>query len=855
MLLVFLGWSKIALTLGMPIEWGSLTLNTFGFLRTIGVFSFAQWSMPATCAYEHGPMYVSAMYYVLPAMILARIKYLDYLSDRRFRDSFSKDTRYCKRQNICSVFTLTVISVFAIAGMMVYYNECGVENADEADDAQARRLGMWRPAFVPSPWWEGERAGERLYNITEPWDGEEEGGRLYRNTARWEGEEAGERAGEQLDAIINEIGCSSTTPAHLPAAVQLAAVSLRQMLAPFEAKLHKPYAKFAGAGGVPLAEQLWPENGDDALAMIAQEHEPRSVVLHLEELEAAPAPFAEMLRPFLPLTNLTAHVYISNAGASALKNHTDKTEVLVLQLLGRKEWLHCREREEPVLPWLPDASPSALAAKLPKRTTYESDEMALDSLDCSRIITAPGDAFHLPRRTIHSARAVSDEISVHLTLGIRACNVEAAPARRRLADTLKNGGCLEDCDATCPTVCDESCDRVTCDETSCDGDGSTAFSSCSGSECSCDAQSCDSWGCDGAGCDGSGCDSAGCDGWGCDGAGCDYVGTACDYDEDCNHDSDCNWDESCDWDDDCNHDESCDRTTCLSGGYCDGDEACGPSECDTDSCAYGGYCDGDEKCDRGDCEDDNGTGSACDGDESCEWDESCDYDDNCDTTRQACYDGPFRPNGQQVTCSSLTNYYCETNCDENCPDLTCYIEGNYCNGESAKMAAGMFFIFLFGLCFVSTGWCVWIWFQRRLYKDRVMQMYDQEVWVDMFWVDMCKKEANQLFLLYTCLYTMAINETLKHMTPNPEDLEEKYDNLSRYTPAPTVVDGRYYTLNSPFMGFMLFIYTMVPLYLIYELSKRAHTTDEDTRDEERKALMEQCVQSSERWAGGSCRAG
>ena len=138
MLLVFLGWSKIALTLGMPIDWGPLALNSFGWMRTIGVFSFAQWSMPDTCAYEHGPMYVSSMYYVLPAMILARIKYLDYLSDRRFRDSFSKDTRYCKRQNICSVFTLTCISIFAIAGMMVYYNECGVENADEADDAFVR---------------------------------------------------------------------------------------------------------------------------------------------------------------------------------------------------------------------------------------------------------------------------------------------------------------------------------------------------------------------------------------------------------------------------------------------------------------------------------------------------------------------------------------------------------------------------------------------------------------------------------------------------------------------------------------------------------------------------------------------
>ena len=66
-----------------------------------------------------------------------------------------------------------------------------------------------------------------------------------------------------------------------------------------------------------------------------------------------------MIKPFLPLNDMTAHVYVSNQGASALKNHTDVTEILVLQLVGRKEWLYCREREEPVLPWLP-AETSAL---------------------------------------------------------------------------------------------------------------------------------------------------------------------------------------------------------------------------------------------------------------------------------------------------------------------------------------------------------------------------------------------------------------------------------------------------------------------------------------------------------------
>ena len=92
--------------------------------------------------------------------------------------------------------------------------------------------------------------------------------------------------------------------------------------------------------------------------------EPRSVVLHLEELDAVPAPFNAMLSTLLPLgRDVTAHVYISNRGASALRNHTDKTEVVVAQLSGRKEWLYCRERAPfappPSLPWLPAAMHAA----------------------------------------------------------------------------------------------------------------------------------------------------------------------------------------------------------------------------------------------------------------------------------------------------------------------------------------------------------------------------------------------------------------------------------------------------------------------------------------------------------------
>ena len=141
-LLVFLGLSKIALTLRLPIDWG-IAFRVFGFSAYLGMFQISYVMLPASCAYEHGPMYVSSLIYILPGVILARIKYLDYLSDRRFRDSFTQDTRCCKRQNFCSLFTLIVITVFAVAGMMVYYNECGVSRTDEPEDATCETEGNY----------------------------------------------------------------------------------------------------------------------------------------------------------------------------------------------------------------------------------------------------------------------------------------------------------------------------------------------------------------------------------------------------------------------------------------------------------------------------------------------------------------------------------------------------------------------------------------------------------------------------------------------------------------------------------------------------------------------------------------
>ena len=300
-------------------------------------------------------------------------------------------------------------------------------------------------------------------------------------------------------------------------------VTLRSLLRPFADRLGPPFVKFTLGAGEP-AGTAPPRTVDEAIAWVTRDG-PSSMVLRLEELppEMARAHPFEWLAPFLANGATTAHVYISSEGASALANHTDVTEIAVVQLRGRKEWLHCREKAE--------VAPFLAAGKLDKCTTYGADEMA--ALECERVTTAPGDVLFLPRRTVHSARAVAGSYSVHLTLGL------ASPARRRLT-----GCATTSCDASCTAQCDE------------------------------------------AGCDGSGCDGAGCDGDGCDNAGCDYFGGYCDYDEHCDWDDDCDHNEDCDWDQACDWDESCDTTreTCDTGSCDEAAYVC-DTDCDDGTCS------------------------------------------------------------------------------------------------------------------------------------------------------------------------------------------------------------------------------------------------------------------------------
>ena len=334
--------------------------------------------------------------------------------------------------------------------------------------------------------------------------------------------------------------------------------SLWSILEPFDGKLVPPFTKFTGDAGTPLNATEVPRLIDDVVNKFLLLKEHRSAVLRLEHLaktnnfdddDAAVffGPLADVVRPFLPIGpgrgETTAHVYMSNGDASALENHTDVTEILVVQLLGRKAWLYCTADESDSPQWL--TPKTTLPAKLSKCTTYDATEMTDSSLTCQHVVTAPGDMLFLPRRTVHSARAVSGEISVHLTLGVTTGVVLPVElnVRRR----------LEECATGCDETCDPSCDEAGCDGTGCDGAG-------------CDGSGCDGQGCDGDGCVCSSsrgsmyasdsatapanhhsCDDPSCDGAGCDGSGCDicFWCDSCDYDENCDNDEDCDYDASC----------------------------------------------------------------------------------------------------------------------------------------------------------------------------------------------------------------------------------------------------------------------------------------------------------------------
>ena len=156
----------------------------------------------------------------------------------------------------------------------------------------------------------------------------------------------------------------------------------------------------------------------------------------------------------------------------------------------------------------------------------------------------------------------------------------------------------------------------------------------------------------------------------------------------------------------------------------------------------------------------------------------------------------------------------------------------YCDAAYHKQLMGMLMFFLFVLGFVLLCWFGIVWFQRRGTRKYCVAMYDGDEVVEKYYSEICRSEANLIFLFYQMTYTLAINEILKHMIPSPRAKDMMEACPDDMTPAPTPPEV--FSLNTPFMAFMLIPYTVVPLYFVWSVSKRATTIQSSTQDDDLK---------------------
>ncbi|KAJ8613903.1 hypothetical protein CTAYLR_009572 [Chrysophaeum taylorii] len=269
-------------------------------------------------------------------------------------------------------------------------------------------------------------------------------------------------------------------------------------------------APFAGLWREPFVTRFfpWSATGGEVEGILQAGG---SAVLRIEELDVlSRLAYADLLgdRALERLVNgsWTAHLYLSSAGESALGNHTDPHDIVVLQLAGAKSWLRCAAESSP------------LFKKAGGCETFSDDEMASllsDAGACGVETLYPGDALAVPRRVVHSAKALDDTFSLHLTLAMPrrklvvafedGCDAAGFDAGECFCDTAPNttDQCAREesvnegplCPpgtysatgryaATGETVCDDSCD-ASCDSGCDSGSSANCDSDC---DDSCDAK-------------------------------------------------------------------------------------------------------------------------------------------------------------------------------------------------------------------------------------------------------------------------------------------------------------------------------------------------------------------------------
>ena len=161
--------------------------------------------------------------------------------------------------------------------------------------------------------------------------------------------------------------------------------------------------------------ELEPSEFYRATELVEQPESTHSIVHRMEYLQNPEYDNVnQLIQEVVPNTIMeeggTIHMYMSSAGSSALANHTDVTDIFVLHLDGAKEWMLCEEHEEESH----TVGDGYLTHKLNTCSTYNSEEIG--TLECEVITLYPGDGLFLPKRVVHSAKAVSSNPSVHLTM-------------------------------------------------------------------------------------------------------------------------------------------------------------------------------------------------------------------------------------------------------------------------------------------------------------------------------------------------------------------------------------------------------------------------------------------------------
>ena len=246
-------------------------------------------------------------------------------------------------------------------------------------------------------------------------------------------------------------------------------VGLNDLLAPFFPKYaSEPYISLrSGTGEATTGEATTADDLIHQLIGDTTDDAPKSAVFRIELLPTNL--FNHLLGPAAKTKvengDWSAHLYISADGSAALGNHTDVTDVAVWQLAGTKDWLRCK---------------GGTGKKLDMCATYDGDEMNSMMNQCDHTDLGTGMSLFVPRRTVHSATAVS-ELSVHLTIGFESDKETTLPKlpwlldedddhRRRLAQCNsceRSTSCPAGTSSTIDTdgtfacnSCDESCDRL-----------------------------------------------------------------------------------------------------------------------------------------------------------------------------------------------------------------------------------------------------------------------------------------------------------------------------------------------------------------------------------------------------------